>query len=131
MRLLTFGVLRERLCGLDETVELLEGATVGQLIEILRGRTSNDSMDKEADEGLWRSLAVAVNREYSSLAVVLRDGDEVALLPPVSGGCCAHGEKRASLAKTALAMLARGIRRAKGSLHECCVDGLREEDDAD
>ena len=91
VRLLTFGVLRERLCGLDETVELLEGATVGQLIEILRGRTSNDSMDKEADEGLWRSLAVAVNREYSSLAVVLRDGDEVALLPPVSGGCCAHG----------------------------------------
>ena len=125
------------------------------------------------DEGLWRSLAVAVNREYSSLAVVLREGDEVALLPPVSGGCVsvssgakaplyscgfmarlkpcpselglgvrwvgascvarcfAHGEKRASLAKTALAMLARGIRRAKGSLHECCVDGLREEDDAD
>ena len=58
------------------------------------------------DEGLWRSLAVAVNREYASQAVVLREGDEVALLPPVSGGCCAHGEKRSSLANAALAMLA-------------------------
>jgi molybdopterin converting factor small subunit len=35
---------------------------------------------------------VAVNREYSSLAEVLREGDEVALLPPVSGGCSSYGE---------------------------------------
>lgn len=87
VRLLTFGVLRERLCGLDETVELLEGATVGELIGILRGRASNTSRSSAVDEGLWRSLAVAVNREYSSLTAVLCEGDEVALLPPVSGGC--------------------------------------------
>jgi molybdopterin converting factor subunit 1 len=86
VRLLYFGVLRELAGGPEETVELKEGATVGELIEILRGRTSNDSTGKGADEGLWRSLAVAVNREYSSLGVVLREGDEVALLPPVSGG---------------------------------------------
>jgi molybdopterin converting factor small subunit len=43
------------------------------------------------DERLWRSLAVAVNREYSPLNVVLRDGDEVALLPPVSGGLLRFG----------------------------------------
>ena len=106
MRVLYFGVLRELAGGPEETVELLEGATVGELIGILRGRTSNDSRGKGADEGLWRSLAVAVNREYASQAVVLREGDEVALLPPVSGGCCAHGEKRSSLANAALAMLA-------------------------
>jgi molybdopterin converting factor small subunit len=29
---------------------------------------------------------VAVNREYAAVDLVLRDGDEVALLPPVSGG---------------------------------------------
>jgi molybdopterin converting factor small subunit len=87
VRLLYFGVLRERLGGgPEETVELLEGATVGELIEILRGRTSNNSTGNGADEGLWRSVAAAVNREYSSLAVVLREDDEVALLPPVSGG---------------------------------------------
>jgi molybdopterin converting factor small subunit len=84
---LTFGVLRERLGGPEETVELADGATVGDLIGILRWRTSNDSTGNGANEGIWRSLAVAVNREYSSLVAVLREGDEVALLPPVSGGC--------------------------------------------
>jgi molybdopterin converting factor small subunit len=87
VRLLTFGVLRDMAGLSDETVELKEGATVGELIEILRGRTSNDSTGNGVSEGLWRSLAAAVNREYSSLAEVLREGDEVALLPPVSGGC--------------------------------------------
>ncbi|MGP8259111.1 MAG: MoaD/ThiS family protein [Acidobacteriaceae bacterium] len=86
MRLLYFGVLRELASEPEETVELRDGATVGELIEILRGRTSNPSRSSAVDEGLWRSLAVAVNREYSSLAMVLREGDEVALLPPVSGG---------------------------------------------
>jgi molybdopterin converting factor small subunit len=130
VRLLTFGVLRERLCGLEETVELLEGATVGELIEILRGRTSNTSMGSAVDEGLWRSLAVAVNREYASQVVVLREGDEVALLPPVSGGSCAEGEKRALLASTradgvALALLG-ATRTAIDSLREYCVDVLRK-----
>ncbi|MGE5465272.1 MAG: molybdenum cofactor biosynthesis protein MoaE [Betaproteobacteria bacterium] len=32
------------------------------------------------------SLAVAVNREYAESSRVLQDGDEVALIPPVSGG---------------------------------------------
>ena len=41
------------------------------------------------EERMWRSLAVAVNREYSSLVEVLCEGDEVALLPPVSGGSSA------------------------------------------
>ena len=35
----------------------------------------------------WDSIAVAVNQEYARANDVLRDGDEVALLPPVSGGC--------------------------------------------
>lgn len=73
-----------------EQVEMAGPATVGELLRILRGRTSNDSMGNETghglDERLWRSLAVAVNREYAKPGVALRDGDEVALLPPVSGG---------------------------------------------
>ncbi len=31
-------------------------------------------------------VAYAVNREYASRETVLRDGDELALIPPVSGG---------------------------------------------
>jgi molybdopterin converting factor subunit 1 len=33
-----------------------------------------------------RTLSVAVNAEYARMAAVVKDGDEVAFLPPVSGG---------------------------------------------
>jgi molybdopterin converting factor subunit 1 len=32
------------------------------------------------------SISVAVNEEYARMGAGLRDGDEVAFLPPVSGG---------------------------------------------
>jgi len=91
VRLLYFGVLRELIGVSEELVGLPDGATVDELLRILRGRTSNPSRSTGVDEGLWRSLAVAVNREYASQAAELCDGDEIALLPPVSGGSCAEG----------------------------------------
>ena len=33
-----------------------------------------------------RAISVAVNAEYSRMSAVLAEGDEVAFLPPVSGG---------------------------------------------
>ena len=104
VKVLYFGVLREMLGVSDELIDLSEGAAVGELLHILRLRTSNQAMadmrEMALDERLWRSLAVAVNREYSSLTAVLGDGDEVALLPPVSGGSSAEGERQAPLAET-------------------------------
>jgi MoaD family protein len=85
---LYFGILRDRFGRGDEALEMAEGATVGGLLDILRMRTSNHHMNANADAQLWRSLAVAVNREYSSLNALLAEGDEIALLPPVSGGVC-------------------------------------------
>jgi molybdopterin converting factor small subunit len=94
VKVLYFGVLRERFGASDEVVELSDAAAVAELLKILRGRTSNpatgNSMEPDLEQRLWRSLAVAVNREYGSTSIVLRDGDEVALLPPVSGGTCAN-----------------------------------------
>lgn len=102
VKVLYFGVLRDQFGTSDEVVELPDEAAVGDLLRILRGRTSNHATGNAAridlEERLWRSLAVAVNREYGSASIVLRDGDEVALLPPVSGGYCAYGEKRGLLA---------------------------------
>ena len=90
VKVLYFGVLREMFGVADEAIEIADGSAVGELLHILRDRTSKQAMTEAAamalDERLWRSLAVAVNREYSSPDVALRDGDEVALLPPVSGG---------------------------------------------
>jgi molybdopterin converting factor subunit 1 len=78
VRVLYFGVLKDLAGGHEETVEMADGADVAALYDHLKNRSSN--------EGVWRSLAVAVNREYAGRATVLKDGDEVALLPPVSGG---------------------------------------------
>ncbi len=41
---------------------------------------------------LWPRMAIAVNGRVASLEVALQDGDEVALLPPVSGGTEAHAD---------------------------------------
>jgi sulfur-carrier protein len=76
---LYFGILKDLFALEQEALDLPDGSTVEALMSLLRGRAS-----KQSD--VWRTLAVAVNRDYSSLSTVLREGDEVALLPPVSGG---------------------------------------------
>jgi molybdopterin converting factor subunit 1 len=77
---LFFGVLKEFFEADRDVVELSEGATVGDLVAVLRD-------GGEPNPALWNSLAVAVNQSYADAAQVLHYGDEVALLPPVSGGC--------------------------------------------
>lgn len=77
-----FALLRER-AGTDaEVVEWQDAAPhVGRLRELLAARTP-------AIAPLLRSgsLLVAVNREYAAAETPLKEGDEVAFLPPVSGG---------------------------------------------
>jgi molybdopterin converting factor subunit 1 len=36
--------------------------------------------------GYTRAISCAVNEEYARLTAALKDGDEIAFLPPVSGG---------------------------------------------
>jgi molybdopterin converting factor subunit 1 len=81
VRVLYFGVLREQRLAQEEDVELGEGACVADLVNVLRRGTSN-----EPAHTIWDRLAVAVNREYAAASDALHEGDEVALLPPVSGG---------------------------------------------
>ncbi len=77
--LLAFGMLRELLGNGAAPLELPAGATVEDVLERCRG------LAPEKD-GLWSSVAVAVNQEYVRAGHRLAEGDEVALLPPVSGG---------------------------------------------
>ena len=60
-------------------LELPRGATVGRLADEMVDRYP--SMTREASK-----LVVAVNQEYQEHDHVLSGGDEVALIPPVSGG---------------------------------------------
>ena len=71
-------MLRDRLGEPERTVDLVDGATVADVLDWVRAWLD--------DERLARSLAVAVNREYARPERRLSEGDEVALLPPVSGG---------------------------------------------
>jgi molybdopterin converting factor subunit 1 len=85
VRVLYFGVLKDAFGSESEALELAEGASVADLMMVYRGR----EMDRA---GFWDSIAVAVNQEYARGGDLLKDGDEVALLPPVSGGCRGKGK---------------------------------------
>lgn len=79
VRTLFFATYRD-LAGTDElAVELPAGARVADLVRHLRGGGT-------ALASLPESPVVAVNMDYSPAGVELRDGDEVAFIPPVAGG---------------------------------------------
>ena len=63
----------------EQTINVPEDTTVGgafdQLVNLYPGLSRFRS-----------SLMLAVNTEYANREVVLKDGDELACIPPVSGG---------------------------------------------
>jgi molybdopterin converting factor subunit 1 len=63
----------------EERLELEPGATIGTLWEMLTERYPR----LRAYSG---RLLYAVNEDYGTLATELHDGDDVAFIPPVSGG---------------------------------------------
>jgi molybdopterin synthase catalytic subunit len=81
VQVLCFGVLKDWLAAPAGPVELPDGATVASLLEHLSA--SQIGLQREA----WvQGIAVSVNAEYANRDQVLREGDEVGILPPVSGG---------------------------------------------
>ncbi len=82
LQVLFFGVLRDRFSEREE-LRQFPGRTVAELVAYYRAVTPESA-------GLWDTIAVAVNQQYATAKTVLQDGDEVALLPPVSGGCDAR-----------------------------------------
>lgn len=79
VNVLLFGQLKEIVGASEQQVELPEDACVADLFDHYRRRFPRL-------EELRTSIAVAVNQEYAEGAAPLRAGDEVAFLPPVSGG---------------------------------------------
>jgi molybdopterin converting factor subunit 1 len=76
---LFFGALKDLVGRSAESIDLPEGAQVRELLLYYARRAPRF-------EAMVPSLAIAVNQEYSGVERTLRDGDEVGLLPPVSGG---------------------------------------------
>lgn len=74
-----FAIVKERAGAGEVSLELADGATVaaaGQAI-VQRFPVLKDFEPR---------VAYAVNREYAGRKTVLHDGDELAMIPPVSGG---------------------------------------------
>ncbi len=74
-----FAVARERAGRDEEQIEVPSGATVAALLEAIGSKFPRV-------REVFPHLRVAVNQEMSARDRVLADGDEVALIPPVSGG---------------------------------------------
>ena len=79
IRVLFFGVLKDLAGRSSDLLTLPEEATAGDVLEHYETRVSSL-------KGKLSSIAVSVNQEYSGPEAKLHSGDEVALLPPVSGG---------------------------------------------
>ncbi len=76
---LFFGRLKEFAGHAEDSIELADTATIEQLFAIYTARYP--------DLAKYRSSVVASrNREFAAWDTPLRPGDEVAFLPPVSGG---------------------------------------------
>ena len=74
-----FALYRERAGASECSWQLPEGATLADLLRKIRA--VHPGLAPPTVE-----IVAAVNEEYAVGGVVLREGDEVALIPPVSGG---------------------------------------------
>jgi molybdopterin converting factor subunit 1 len=83
-----FAILRER-AGRDSVeIELPEGATVGDAFERLAETPGLAELVERMP------LRMAVNREYASAGAPISPGDELAVIPPISGGAPARTHAR-------------------------------------
>jgi molybdopterin synthase sulfur carrier subunit len=70
----------------EEEIEVPEGTTVRDLIETLRRKYPVLRNEVFAEEDDLADVHVSKNGRYVSFDEVLREGDKVAIFPPVSGG---------------------------------------------
>jgi MoaE-MoaD fusion protein len=79
VRVLFFGMLKDIAGKTADTIELKEDSSARDLLAYYEAQIPRLKQT-------LASVALAVNQQYASLDTVLHAGDEVALLPPVSGG---------------------------------------------
>ena len=102
VRVRLFAGLRALAGGLDHIdVELDEGARVGDALERLRAVTGD------------LHVVMAVNHEYAEADAVLHPGDELALIPPVSGGSVGSIHARVTAEELALDPLVALVRDSR------------------
>ena len=79
VRLLFFAVLRDIAGTGERELALSEGTTARDVWQSLRGQHAELS-------DYTQPPMIAINETYATPETVLRDGDELAFIPPVAGG---------------------------------------------
>jgi molybdopterin synthase catalytic subunit len=79
IRIRYFAILRELLGKSEETISVPDGTIVSEVYPLV-------TSEQPRLARLRRSMMLMVNEDYVEPGYVLRDGDEVAFIPPVSGG---------------------------------------------
>jgi len=79
IRVKLFAILRERAGSSELQLDVPDGTSVSGASDALAKRLP-------AIQQHLSGVAYAVNQSYVDRATILRDGDELALIPPVSGG---------------------------------------------
>ena len=83
IKVLFFGILKD-ICGrAEDRVELAAGASLRAVFDHYAARFPQLT-------GMAQSIVMACNHEFAPPGQVLSEGDEVAFLPPVSGGTSLH-----------------------------------------
>jgi molybdopterin synthase sulfur carrier subunit len=75
---MAFGIVREFLGSSTIRLDVNDGITVGELRTLLR--------DHHPDMHGISSIAVALNGNYATDETIVVSNDEIAIIPPVSGG---------------------------------------------
>jgi len=79
VHILYFAIMRDLLQKSEETLQVPAGTVTGDLFPLV-------TRDQPRLAALQRSVMVMVNEAYATSDQPLQDGDEVAFIPPVSGG---------------------------------------------
>src|ERR1039458_56665 len=95
VRVLFFGILKEMIGKSADLIDLPDGASVRDVL------ARYESQIPRLKESL-PSLALAVNQQYAGPDTPLRPNDEVAMLPPVSGGAIADASNQGIATVTCL-----------------------------
>ncbi|NOY83999.1 hypothetical protein MNBD_NITROSPIRAE01-384 [hydrothermal vent metagenome] len=76
-----FAVLKGLVGKEEVSIEIKEGSTLQQLIEQLKG-----DLPPLVDIMQQGGILISVNQEVLGKEAIIKDGDEVAFLPPFAGG---------------------------------------------
>ena len=78
IKLKCFSQVKYAFCKSEMTYKLKEGTTIKELEKMVRKKAKGKLDDI--------SMSVAINKQYIANNAEIKDGDEVAFIPPVQGG---------------------------------------------